>query len=224
MNKNKALVQSAKKAIASVGLDSSIMLGASFIIIASPALAHHPSGGKIPNTFVEGFLSGLGHPVIGIDHLVFVIAIGLLAALSKKLGMVIPLAFVVATAVGTGIHLQSVDLPVVELIISASVLAIGIFLAKKKKTNLAILTIISAVAGIFHGYAYGESIVGAETTALGAYLLGFCAVQLAISGGAFYLGQQVINKASIPNTLPLRFAGFSICGIGFSFLSSAILG
>ena len=91
------------------------------LLIAAPALAHHPSGGEIPSTFAEGFLSGLGHPVIGIDHLAFVVAVGLLAALSSKFGMIIPCAFTVATAIGTGIHLQSVNLPVPELIIAASV-------------------------------------------------------------------------------------------------------
>ena len=220
MNKNKALINPSFKAIALAGLLSILSIA---FINASPALAHHPNGGKIPSTFAEGFLSGLGHPVIGIDHLVFVIAVGLLAASSKKLGMIIPAVFVLATAIGTAIHLQSINLPVVEIIISASVLLIGIFLAKKEKTNLALLTVISAIAGIFHGYAYGESIVGAETTALGAYLLGFCVIQLAISSGAYYLGKQIINRATIPNTLPLRFAGFTICGIGFMFLSGAIL-
>ena len=228
MNKNKASIQNAFKAItlspifqiALVGLVLSIIS----IVNVSPALAHHPSGGKIPSTFAAGFLSGLGHPVVGIDHLAFVVAIGLLAALSKKLGMIIPVVFALATAIGTGIHLQSVDLPVVELIISASVLIMGIFLAKREQANVVWLTVVSAIAGIFHGYAYGEAIVGAETTALGAYLLGFCAIQLAISGSAYYLGKQIINRAAMPNTLPLRFAGFAICGMGFSFLSSAILG
>jgi len=223
MNKNKALKQPTKKAIA-FSLVSSILLTISFLINASPALAHHPNGGEIPNTFAQGFVSGIGHPVIGIDHLVFVIAIGLLAALNKKLGMVIPLGFVLATAIGTGIHLQNLDLPVAELTISASVLVMGIFLAKKEQANLALLTVISAIAGIFHGYAYGESIVGAETTVLGAYLIGFCAIQFGISLAAYYLGKQVLNRATIPNSLPLRFAGFAICGIGFSFVSSAILG
>ena len=152
MNKNKALINPSFKAIALAGLLSILSIA---FINASPALAHHPNGGKIPSTFAEGFLSGLGHPVIGIDHLVFVIAVGLLAASSKKLGMIIPAVFVLATAIGTAIHLQSINLPVVEIIISASVLLIGIFLAKKEKTNLALLTVISAIAGIFHGYAYG---------------------------------------------------------------------
>lgn len=223
MNKNKASTALSLKAIAITGAVLSIS-SIALAIDASPALAHHPNGGEIPSTLIEGFLSGLGHPVIGIDHLVFVIAIGLVAALGKKLSVVIPAVFVLATAVGTLIHLQSISLPVVETIVSASVLLIGIFIARKERTNLILLTIISAIAGIFHGYAYGESIIGAETTALSAYLLGFCVIQLAISIGTYYLGQQIINRATIPNLLPLRFAGFTICGIGFSFLSSAILG
>jgi urease accessory protein len=207
-----------KKAIA-LGSISSVLLSVS--LLAAPALAHHPSGGELPSNFVQGFLSGIGHPVIGIDHLVFVVAIGLLAAFSKKLGMVIPGAFVAATAVGTVIHLQSIDLPVPELIISASVLVMGIFLAKEKQVNLAIITAVGAIAGIFHGYAYGEAIIGAETTALGAYLLGFCSIQLVISAIAFYVARSIIKTST---SIWLRFAGFTISGIGFAFVSNAILG
>ena len=208
MNKNRAIAFS---------------FAATILIPAFPVLAHHPNGGTTPSNFIEGFLSGLGHPVIGIDHLVFVVAIGLLAALSKKSGMIIPLAFVIATAIGTGIHLQSVNLPAPELIISASVLAMGIFLAQKNQANFTLLGTIGAIAGIFHGYAYGESIVGAETTALVAYLLGFCGIQLGISAIAFYLGKSIINQPN-KSSLLLRFAGFTISGIGFAFLSNLILG
>ena len=124
---------------------------------------------------------------------------------------------------GTGIHLQSVNLPAAELIISASVLAMGVFLAWENQANLTLLAAIAAIAGIFHGYAYGESIVGAETTALVAYLLGFCGIQLGISAIAFYLGKRIINQPN-KSSLLLRFAGFTISGIGFAFLSNLILG
>ena len=217
MNKNRALFEPTKSTFA---LALSIFLGIGLLLNASPALAHHPNGGEIPSNFMEGFLSGIGHPVIGIDHLAFVIAIGLLAALSSRIGMVIPLGFAIATVVGTVIHLQSIDLPVPELIISASVLVMGILLAKADRTDLAVVTTISAIAGIFHGYAYGESIVGAESTALGAYLLGFFVIQLGISAAAFYAGKLVLNRAS----LALRFAGFTIAGVGFAFVSNSVLG
>ena len=39
-----------------------------------PAFAHHPLAGKTPSSFIEGFLSGIGHPVIELGHLIFAIA------------------------------------------------------------------------------------------------------------------------------------------------------
>ena len=213
MNKNKAIA---------IGLVSSF-LGINFLFNAAPAFAHHPNGSQIPSTFLDGFLSGIGHPVIGIDHLVFVIAIGLLAALSNRWGLIIPTAFATATIFGTVIHLQSIDLPAPELIISASVLVIGVFLAKEHHTNPVLLAVLAAIAGIFHGYAYGESIVGAETAALGAYLIGFAAIQLCISAISFYLGRRLIGQPN-KSSLLLRFAGFTICGIGFAFVSNLVLG
>ena len=201
-----------------------LILGINLLLIVQPVFAHHPTGGKIPSSFLEGFLSGLGHPLIGFDHLVFVIAIGLLAALKPKLGMVIPLAFVLATAMGTGIHLASINLPFPEIVISASVLIMGLLLAKENQTNLSFLLALGAIAGIFHGYAYGESIIGAETTVLGAYLLGFGLIQLFISASTFYLGRLAIGKSSLNASLPLRFAGFTICGMGITFLSNIFLG
>ncbi|MEM7758400.1 MAG: HupE/UreJ family protein [Cyanobacteria bacterium P01_A01_bin.40] len=206
-----------------LGFAASLLCSFSLLITAAfPVLAHHPNGGAIPRNFTEGFLSGLGHPVIGIDHLVFVVAIGLLAALSFKRGIIMPAIFVIATALGTGIHLQGVNLPMPELVIAASVLVIGIFLTQKNQASLILLAVISAIAGIFHGYAYGESIVGAETTALGAYLLGFCGIQLAISAIAYYCGSKIVNQSS-KSTLLLRFAGLIISGIGFAFVSNLIL-
>ena len=210
------------KAVLLSAITTFFLLGS--LLIKSSALAHHPNGSQIPSTFAQGFISGLGHPVIGIDHLFFVIAIGLLAALADKLGMIIPLAFIVTTAIGTGIHLQSFDLPVVEVIIAASVLLMGVFLARNNQTSLFLLTIASAIAGIFHGYAYGESIVGAEVTTLGGYLLGFCLIQLGISVIAFYIAKSLIKRPIKSPRLSLRFAGFVLCGIGFTFLSNAILG
>lgn len=221
IKKNKAIRLSPSGA---TGLIVSLMLGINLFLNIKPAFAHHATGGKLPANFAEGFISGLAHPVIGIDHLVFVIAIGLLAALSNKLGIVIPAAFVTATAIGTGIHLLSINLPAPELIISASVLAMGIFLARENQTNLGLLTALAAIAGVFHGYAYGESIVGAEMTTLVAYLGGFSLIQLMISAIAFYSGKTFLNRATVKSNMPLRFAGFTVCGVGFAFLTNVILG
>lgn len=178
-------LRSLKKSQAIVPLLFGCLLLFIWFIGIEPAHAHHPFGGQVPSNFIEGFLSGLGHPVIGIDHLSFTIAVGLLAALNSRWGMIIPVSFIVATALGTGIHLLGVELPLTELIIAASVLLIGIYLARQEHNKSVLYLVLAAVAGIFHGYAYGEAIFGAEMTPLGAYLLGFCLIQLVISAIAF---------------------------------------
>jgi urease accessory protein len=198
-----------------------IALGFSLLVVASPASAHHPMGGGMPTNFFEGFLSGLAHPVIGVDHLAFIIAIGLVAAL-KPQGWLIPIAFVLSAMLGTGIHLLGVSLPVVELIVSVSILLFGILLAIKNSPNVLVMVALSSVAGLFHGYAYGEAIFGAQTTALVAYLCGFTVIQLVISGAAFFAGQKVLKGDFANLSTNLRSAGLVICGIGAAFLASNI--
>jgi hydrogenase/urease accessory protein HupE len=50
------------------------------LVLMEPAFAHHMTGGRTPATFGEGMLSGLGHPVIGLDQFAAVAAVGYLAA------------------------------------------------------------------------------------------------------------------------------------------------
>ena len=53
---------------------------AMLVLSVTPAFAHHVMGGRTPATFAEGILSGLGHPIIGVDHFAAVVAVGCLAA------------------------------------------------------------------------------------------------------------------------------------------------
>jgi len=102
------------------------------LLISAPAFAHHPLDGRLPANLFEGLMSGLGHAVIGFDHLAFVIASGLIA-LGIVGGIIIPLAFVIATTIGAGIHLASIDLPFPEIFIAASVVMFGVLLILRGK-------------------------------------------------------------------------------------------
>ena len=108
-----------------------ITLGILFLV-TTPALAHHPLDGRLPSNFFEGIMSGFGHPIIGFDHLAFVIAIGLLAVGITR-GILIPISFVIATAIGAGIHLLAINLPIPELVIAASVVLFGVLLLYSTK-------------------------------------------------------------------------------------------
>ncbi len=195
-------------------------------LISAPALAHHPLDGRLPANFFEGIMSGFGHPMIGIDHLAFVIASGLMA-LGIAGGIMIPIAFVIATAMGAVIHLASIDLPFPEIFIAASVVLFGVLLIlrgkKQQDRNYTfVISSLAALAGLFHGFAYGEGIFGAEPTPLVAYLIGFTTIQLAISLGAYLFATKLSKTISVKYLT--RLAGCAIAAIGTIFLSSAITG
>ena len=193
------------------------------LIFASKTLAHHATGGQTPDNFLNGFLSGLAHPVIGLDHLAFVVASGLIAV-GMEQGLLIPIAFVIATLIGTGIHLQGINLLFPEGIVALSVVIFGVILTLKKglQTHSNLYTIalatLAMIAGIFHGYAYGESIIGARVAALVAYLIGFTVIQLAIASGAFFLGSVIKEKLAKQATLISKLIGLAIMAIGTTFL------
>ncbi len=178
---------------------------------AAPAWAHHPFGGETPTTAWAGFVSGLGHPVVGIDHLVAVLAIGVIAATRS---IWLPGAFVAAATLATALHVGGMDLPGVEVAIAISVMGFGLILNRATPAPTAALLGVGALTGFFHGYAYAEAIVGAEMTPLLAYGAGLVTIQLAIAIGAMLLAQRFWQR------LDYRFAGFSIIGAGVVFLSS----
>lgn len=192
------------------------------LLLCTPALAHHPFGSEAPANAIEGFLSGVGHPVIGLDHLAFIITVGLLAAIFNR-GLLIPVAFVITSLLGTIVHLLNVNLPAPEFFISASVLVFGLLLAMKNSLPSGIIIALAAVAGLFHGYAYGEAVVGAGMPSLLAYLIGFSTIQMIIAVGAYLTAKQ-LGTNSDAKPLNLRFAGFTLTGIGVAFLSVTVLG
>ena len=134
-----------------------------------PAFAHHVMGGKLPETFLQGFLSGLGHPVIGPDHLAAIVGIGIVAAMAGR-GVAPVLAFSAALIAGVGLHLGKANIPATELLVGLSTLAIGALIVTRRGLTVPVATGLFATAGVIHGYALGESIVGAEPTPLVAYL------------------------------------------------------
>jgi urease accessory protein len=186
----------------------------------SPAFAHHMMGGKLPSTFGEGLLSGLGHPVIGLDHLAFIVAAGLVAGIAR-LGLWTPVVFVVASICGVFVHMQEIDLPAAELVIAFSVVAVGLVLAGAwSKLDRWAWVAIFAIAGLFHGYAFGESIVGAEPAPLGAYLTGLAIIESVIAVGVAYLAS---SRAWDTKSLAPRLAGAVELGVGLTALAGQIL-
>jgi len=189
------------------------------LFTAAPASAHHLMGGKMPSTFAEGLLSGLGHPVIGLDHLAFLLAVGIAVGVGG-LSLALPVVFVAASAIGVALHVNGVDIPGAELIVAASVILAGFLLARGRALPLAAWAGLFGLAGLAHGYAYGESIFGAEPTPLWAYLIGLVAIQSALSVGVALATRR--SGAQVSALAP-RLAGAAIVGVGLTALIGQLI-
>lgn len=189
------------------------------LLTLAPASAHHVMDGQLPATFAQGLLSGLGHPVIGPDHLAFLIAVGV-AVGAGGLSLALPLVFVAASAIGVALHVSGMELPGAELIIAASVIAAGYLLARGRALPLGAWAALFGLAGLAHGYAYGESIFGAEPTPLFAYLLGLVAIQSAIALGIALIARR---RGAETSALAPRLAGATIAGVGLMALLGQII-
>ncbi len=183
---------------------------------AFPAFAHHMTGGKLPDTFATGLLSGLGHPIIGLDHFAFIAGVGIVSAFLPR-GLIGIIAFVLATIAGCALHLMSVTIPAPEFLVAASVLVVGAAIMTGRPLSIPVAMVIFALAGLFHGYAYGESIFGAEQTPLAAYLAGFAIIQTAIAA-AFMIAVRRLKSMHLAGGTPARLAGAIIAGVGLAFL------
>jgi urease accessory protein len=203
-----------------VGVTRSV-LGLASIVGAEPALAHHVMGGEMPQTFTQGLLSGIGHPVIGFDHLAAVIAVGCLCATQRR-GEWLGLGYVLAMMIGAAAHIGEATVAGSEFFVAASVIALGLLLVRKPPLRLDIAIALFAFAGLVHGYALGESIAGAERTPLIAYFIGLALIQAAIVLAVLYGAHAFIARGTANGSV-VRVLGAVVAGIGVAVLVQQII-
>ena len=199
-------------------------VAAAGLLATAPVLAHHPMGGMTPETLTQGVLSGLGHPIIGVDHFAFLVVAALLAFSTTGVARwLLPAAFVGGTVAGTLLHVAALDLPAAELVIAGSVLAGGALVVSGRKLGAGALALLLAGAGVFHGYAYGESIVGAEQTVLAGYLAGFALIQYAVIAGLLVGLTQLAARSEARLGTTVRAGGIAALAIGGLFLAAGLV-
>lgn len=186
-----------------------------------PALAHHPMGGATPSTLFEAFASGIGHPVIGLDHLAFLLAAGVLAAtLPTGRGVLAVLAFVVGGFLGSLAHVAGIGFGPVEALVAISVALAGAALLRG--TAGALLPAAFALAGLVHGHAFAEAIIGAEQGPLAAYLAALALMQAATGLGTMALARRI--AAAGHGVMLHRAAGVAGIAAGAVFLGVSLVG
>jgi urease accessory protein len=146
----------------------SLAAAAAFSVLAAPALAH--SGGAA----TSGLAAGLAHPMAGLDHVLAMLAVGMLGAvLGGRAVVAIPASFLAAMMAGGALGLVGIALPFVEAGILLSVVALGAAVALARPGAASLACVLTAGFALFHGHAHGTE---APVVASGvSYVLGFAA-------------------------------------------------
>ncbi|MGI2072435.1 HupE/UreJ family protein [Shewanella baltica] len=158
-----------------------------------------------------GFMSGFNHPVLGFDHLLAMLSVGMLSTqLGGRAIWTVPLAFVVFMLVGGILGLYAIAVPFVEIGIALSVLLLGLAIAFDRQIPLLFAMAFVGIFAIFHGHAHGAEMPALASPVL--YALGFLFGTAVIHLGGVMIGLGMQRMTGQRNLM--RVTGAAIAAMG----------
>jgi urease accessory protein len=186
---------------------SNALIAAALFLGAIPAVHAHP--GLEPAT---GFAGGLAHPFSGWDHLLAMIAVGFWAA-QLRAPRLLPAAFLAAMTLGALAGHWTGPVPGLEQGVAASVLVLGLLIARRVRVPAAAGAAWVGVFAIFHGAAHGaEMPATAGALAYGCGFVAATAILLAAGAAAGNLAELLPERAS-------RTPGWVVAAAGLALLA-----
>jgi urease accessory protein len=186
---------------------SLVLLGLA-ILLPMPAEAHTGLG------HIGGFASGFLHPILGYDHVLAMVAVGIWGAfLGMPMVWVLPVTFPLVMAFSGMLGGLGVPIPGIEPGIALSVVVLGAMIALAVRPPLGVAAVIVAFWAVFHGYAHGAELPEAADPF--AYGIGF----VLATGLLHLLGIGIGTLSRFPIGVPiLRIAGAVIGSVGIWLL------
>jgi urease accessory protein len=193
-----------------LALSITLILG---LLATSTVLAHEQAG------VAGGFISGFTHPILGPDHMVAMIAVGLWGAqLGNPAIWVLPITFPMVMAFGGLLGIMGVPVPFVEIDIALSAIVLGAMVALYVKPALWVAALLVGAFAIFHGHAHGAELPQAANVL--AYSVGF----VVATGLLHLLGIVIGLLISWPlGERVIRACGVFIAVLGGFFLISQLV-
>ena len=183
-------------------------------LLATPAFAHTGQG-EAPG-LAHGFL----HPLMGLDHVLAMVGVGLIAArLGGRANLFVPLAFLIMMAVGGVTGASGYGLPFVEIGIALSVVILGAVLALQRTLPVAAAMVLVGAFAVFHGHAHGAEMP--DSAAGVAYGLGFLAATALLHTAGLGLGFAADGLNGARGRPALRLAGAGLAAAGLGLLAGA---
>lgn len=188
-------------------------IAAALALVPTAASAHSGLG------HVHGFVQGFAHPLGGIDHVLAMVTVGVLAwQLGGRALRPLPATFVLVMAAGGALGMAGVELPSVEFGIAASLVVLGAIVALEVKAPLALAMGVVGTFAVFHGHAHG---IEMPPDALGAaYAAGFLLATALLHAGGIALGIGRIGESF--GRYAFRFGGALVTLAGVAILASTV--
>jgi urease accessory protein len=165
-----------------IALATALILGS-----IGTAAAHAPGAGE------AGLAAGFAHPLLGLDHVLAMVAVGLWASqLGGRALWLVPASFVTLMAAGAALAMVTA-LPAVELGIVGSLLVLGALVAFSARLPVAVGAAIVGVFALFHGHAHGTEMPASAAALFG---LGFVAATALLHGTGVAAGLYWRSTAS----------------------------
>lgn len=163
-----------------------------------------------PGSSAGGLPAGFTHPFLGVDHLLAMIAVGLLAVQQQGRAVwALPLTFVLGMAGGTALGLWGLGGAPLELGVAGSVVLLGGLVAWGRKLPLGAATGLVAVLAAFHGHAHGLEMPAEASAAL--YAAGVLA------------GTALLHGAGVLAAQGLKARAWAVRGIGSAFAAAGVV-
>ena len=184
-----------------------------FIALGAPqlAIAHEAVSEQYGS-----FLGGLTHPVLGIDHFLAMVSVGIISAqIGGRAIWTVPATFVGVMAFGGVLGMLDVGLTAIEAGIATSVLFLGFAIALDRKLPLSLAMSAVGFFAIFHGYAHGAEMPTVAQPVV--YAAGFMTGTAALHLFGVLVGD--ISQRYATGKLLMRLAGGAIAVTGTAFLT-----
>tara|TARA_X000000368_G_C22920502_1_gene662824 strand:- start:333 stop:923 length:591 start_codon:yes stop_codon:yes gene_type:complete len=177
------------------------------IVYPLPALAHSFTG-------MVGFYDGISHPVLGLDHFLAMVSVGIISAqIGGKAIWIVPTTFVIIMTIGGlfGFLLIIDEFYFVEVGIIFSVILLGLGISVEKKIPTKLIMVFVGIFGLFHGIAHGIEVPAAANPIL--FVLGFIFGTTTLHLFGVAIGYFSIKKTISLILLRLTGISFAIYGI-----------
>lgn len=192
---------------------TTIVLASLLTVLAGPALAHTGVGS------VSGFSAGFGHPIGGLDHILAMVAVGILAAqLGGRSIWLVPATFVTMMIAGGGLALVGFPMPYAEQGIVGSVIILGAVIALGQRLPVVAAAGLVGFFALFHGHAHGMempmNVSGLE------YGAGFALATALLHAAGIALGIGARKASERLAPMAVRVAGGVIAAAGLMFVAA----